>query len=105
MHACLASSAALHCTSAIDSLLQRAHNFPAFAYVVTELVLCLSDKAVCRGEWEGTDAQVSGGTLDVSCGFRIRTTRSGCVVKRIPVSYTHLRAHETPEHLVCRLLL
>ena len=23
----------------------------------------------------------------------------------IPVSYTHLRAHETPEHLVCRLLL
>src|SRR5678815_546132 len=24
--------------------------------------------------------------------------------KRIPVSYTHLRAHETPEHLVCRLL-
>src|SRR5678815_1990183 len=28
--------------------------------------------------------------------------------KRVPletVSYTHLRAHETPEHLVCRLLL
>eukprot|EP00658_Telonema_sp_P-2_P037356 TRINITY_DN2686_c0_g1_i3.p1 TRINITY_DN2686_c0_g1~~TRINITY_DN2686_c0_g1_i3.p1 ORF type:complete len:102 (-),score=11.02 TRINITY_DN2686_c0_g1_i3:28-333(-) len=23
----------------------------------------------------------------------------------VPVSYTHLRAHETPEHLVCRLLL
>src|SRR5678816_4617231 len=22
---------------------------------------------------------------------------------RAPVSYTHLRAHETPEHLVCRL--
>src|SRR5678815_2046675 len=22
---------------------------------------------------------------------------------KIPVSYTHLRAHETPEHLVCRL--
>ena len=22
-----------------------------------------------------------------------------------PVSYTHLRAHETPEHLVCRPLL
>eukprot|EP00658_Telonema_sp_P-2_P062524 TRINITY_DN51196_c0_g1_i1.p1 TRINITY_DN51196_c0_g1~~TRINITY_DN51196_c0_g1_i1.p1 ORF type:complete len:133 (-),score=52.06 TRINITY_DN51196_c0_g1_i1:54-452(-) len=26
-------------------------------------------------------------------------------IVRIPVSYTHLRAHETPEHLVCRLLL
>src|SRR5678815_4242426 len=29
------------------------------------------------------------------------------IIKRIqpdvPVSYTHLRAHETPEHLVCRL--
>src|SRR5678816_644055 len=23
---------------------------------------------------------------------------------RVTVSYTHLRAHETPEHLVCRLL-
>eukprot|EP00658_Telonema_sp_P-2_P075619 TRINITY_DN65258_c0_g1_i1.p1 TRINITY_DN65258_c0_g1~~TRINITY_DN65258_c0_g1_i1.p1 ORF type:complete len:143 (+),score=18.98 TRINITY_DN65258_c0_g1_i1:111-539(+) len=27
------------------------------------------------------------------------------VVGNLPVSYTHLRAHETPEHLVCRLLL
>ena len=27
------------------------------------------------------------------------------VPKIKPVSYTHLRAHETPEHLVCRLLL
>eukprot|EP00658_Telonema_sp_P-2_P051882 TRINITY_DN3_c0_g1_i4.p2 TRINITY_DN3_c0_g1~~TRINITY_DN3_c0_g1_i4.p2 ORF type:complete len:100 (-),score=21.08 TRINITY_DN3_c0_g1_i4:16-315(-) len=26
-------------------------------------------------------------------------------LRPIPVSYTHLRAHETPEHLVCRLLL
>src|SRR5674536_131764 len=25
-------------------------------------------------------------------------------VEFVPVSYTHLRAHETPEHLVCRLL-
>src|SRR5678815_983240 len=25
--------------------------------------------------------------------------------RREAVSYTHLRAHETPEHLVCRLLL
>eukprot|EP00658_Telonema_sp_P-2_P040845 TRINITY_DN2920_c0_g1_i15.p2 TRINITY_DN2920_c0_g1~~TRINITY_DN2920_c0_g1_i15.p2 ORF type:complete len:173 (-),score=54.06 TRINITY_DN2920_c0_g1_i15:31-549(-) len=28
-----------------------------------------------------------------------------CMWNPIPVSYTHLRAHETPEHLVCRLLL
>src|SRR5678815_2045713 len=25
------------------------------------------------------------------------------VIRSAPVSYTHLRAHETPEHLVCRL--
>eukprot|EP00658_Telonema_sp_P-2_P076050 TRINITY_DN66013_c0_g1_i1.p1 TRINITY_DN66013_c0_g1~~TRINITY_DN66013_c0_g1_i1.p1 ORF type:complete len:113 (-),score=37.96 TRINITY_DN66013_c0_g1_i1:21-359(-) len=30
---------------------------------------------------------------------------TGYVNPRTPVSYTHLRAHETPEHLVCRLLL
>eukprot|EP00658_Telonema_sp_P-2_P030425 TRINITY_DN22976_c0_g1_i3.p1 TRINITY_DN22976_c0_g1~~TRINITY_DN22976_c0_g1_i3.p1 ORF type:complete len:282 (+),score=66.86 TRINITY_DN22976_c0_g1_i3:151-996(+) len=28
-----------------------------------------------------------------------------CPATFSPVSYTHLRAHETPEHLVCRLLL
>ena len=26
-------------------------------------------------------------------------------ISNTSVSYTHLRAHETPEHLVCRLLL
>src|SRR5678816_3427523 len=29
----------------------------------------------------------------------------GCSDLLVAVSYTHLRAHETPEHLVCRLLL
>src|SRR5678815_2998091 len=32
-------------------------------------------------------------------------TRSVSGSTTAPVSYTHLRAHETPEHLVCRLLL
>src|SRR5678815_2016025 len=27
------------------------------------------------------------------------------IISDVTVSYTHLRAHETPEHLVCRLLL
>src|SRR5678815_264677 len=31
--------------------------------------------------------------------------RANVAPRTIPVSYTHLRAHETPEHLVCRLLL
>src|SRR5678816_2964765 len=34
-----------------------------------------------------------------------RTGRSAEAVSHGAVSYTHLRAHETPEHLVCRLLL
>ena len=42
-----------------------------------------------------------------------KTTLFNCVAGTYPptsgtivsVSYTHLRAHETPEHLVCRLLL
>src|SRR5674536_390436 len=33
------------------------------------------------------------------------TITMGAPRARVPVSYTHLRAHETPEHLVCRLLL
>src|SRR5678816_2970156 len=36
---------------------------------------------------------------------RFRVTGEGYSTEgQIPVSYTHLRAHETPEHLVCRLL-
>src|SRR5678816_1237904 len=41
-----------------------------------------------------------------------RTPAADCDIARacegasaVAVSYTHLRAHETPEHLVCRLLL
>eukprot|EP00658_Telonema_sp_P-2_P059693 TRINITY_DN4883_c0_g1_i1.p1 TRINITY_DN4883_c0_g1~~TRINITY_DN4883_c0_g1_i1.p1 ORF type:complete len:614 (+),score=90.65 TRINITY_DN4883_c0_g1_i1:147-1844(+) len=37
--------------------------------------------------------------LGYSCGTALLWDMSN------PVSYTHLRAHETPEHLVCRLLL
>src|SRR5674536_379763 len=35
----------------------------------------------------------------------ILLVRGDLATGRAPVSYTHLRAHETPEHLVCRLLL
>src|SRR5674536_305588 len=31
--------------------------------------------------------------------------RTSAFTRTASVSYTHLRAHETPEHLVCRLLL
>src|SRR5678816_3376683 len=32
-------------------------------------------------------------------------THEHYIRRQMSVSYTHLRAHETPEHLVCRLLL
>ena len=35
---------------------------------------------------------------------QLGSSKAACVIVG-PVSYTHLRAHETPEHLVCRLLL
>eukprot|EP00658_Telonema_sp_P-2_P024033 TRINITY_DN19643_c0_g1_i2.p1 TRINITY_DN19643_c0_g1~~TRINITY_DN19643_c0_g1_i2.p1 ORF type:complete len:126 (+),score=16.64 TRINITY_DN19643_c0_g1_i2:132-509(+) len=38
------------------------------------------------------------------CNFTIAIARNGLRAFE-SVSYTHLRAHETPEHLVCRLLL
>eukprot|EP00658_Telonema_sp_P-2_P058445 TRINITY_DN46939_c0_g1_i1.p2 TRINITY_DN46939_c0_g1~~TRINITY_DN46939_c0_g1_i1.p2 ORF type:complete len:110 (-),score=14.76 TRINITY_DN46939_c0_g1_i1:15-344(-) len=37
--------------------------------------------------------------------FSAQTTAANLQFNIEPVSYTHLRAHETPEHLVCRLLL
>src|SRR5674536_188907 len=45
--------------------------------------------------------------LNQSCAGAPRCKQRGMFAPPLqtPVSYTHLRAHETPEHLVCRLLL
>eukprot|EP00658_Telonema_sp_P-2_P074745 TRINITY_DN6402_c0_g1_i1.p1 TRINITY_DN6402_c0_g1~~TRINITY_DN6402_c0_g1_i1.p1 ORF type:complete len:258 (-),score=52.27 TRINITY_DN6402_c0_g1_i1:9-782(-) len=43
--------------------------------------------------------------LERAAKFRTRAARLQHSRSSAPVSYTHLRAHETPEHLVCRLLL
>eukprot|EP00658_Telonema_sp_P-2_P001731 TRINITY_DN10654_c0_g1_i1.p1 TRINITY_DN10654_c0_g1~~TRINITY_DN10654_c0_g1_i1.p1 ORF type:complete len:281 (+),score=79.34 TRINITY_DN10654_c0_g1_i1:478-1320(+) len=40
-----------------------------------------------------------------SRGNSLALAKASTVVDPQAVSYTHLRAHETPEHLVCRLLL
>eukprot|EP00658_Telonema_sp_P-2_P020791 TRINITY_DN18241_c0_g1_i1.p1 TRINITY_DN18241_c0_g1~~TRINITY_DN18241_c0_g1_i1.p1 ORF type:complete len:111 (+),score=2.71 TRINITY_DN18241_c0_g1_i1:205-537(+) len=40
-----------------------------------------------------------------SCLVHICGLNAIKICRPVPVSYTHLRAHETPEHLVCRLLL
>ena len=44
---------------------------------------------------------VDKGALDCTLKARIE----GAVFRSVAVSYTHLRAHETELHLVCRLLL
>ena len=50
---------------------------------------------------EGFDATASEFLAAVSADIASMHQRHA----RYPVSYTHLRAHETPEHLVCRLPL
>ena len=49
------------------------------------------------------------GSIDGESGGLRPWTVAGAVIENaegvLPVSYTHLRAHETPEHLVCRLLI
>eukprot|EP00658_Telonema_sp_P-2_P085188 TRINITY_DN9659_c0_g1_i2.p2 TRINITY_DN9659_c0_g1~~TRINITY_DN9659_c0_g1_i2.p2 ORF type:complete len:228 (-),score=38.33 TRINITY_DN9659_c0_g1_i2:53-736(-) len=44
--------------------------------------------------------------LHLTPEFKHRIMMMALLLRTLPpVSYTHLRAHETPEHLVCRLLL
>ena len=59
-----------------------------------------ADRDDARGNlcWMSNEAGLLQGVTTVvsgNCGYGFTDT----------VSYTHLRAHETPEHLVCRLLL
>src|SRR5674536_29533 len=42
---------------------------------------------------------------ELVAGYAVAFGVIGTTQSAVPVSYTHLRAHETPEHLVCRLLL
>src|SRR5665647_3836327 len=45
-------------------------------------------------------------SLDVfQSGGNLITQLGGFLIHSVPVSYTHLRAHETDSYLVCRLLL
>eukprot|EP00658_Telonema_sp_P-2_P066016 TRINITY_DN55131_c0_g1_i1.p1 TRINITY_DN55131_c0_g1~~TRINITY_DN55131_c0_g1_i1.p1 ORF type:complete len:215 (+),score=35.33 TRINITY_DN55131_c0_g1_i1:218-862(+) len=72
----------------------------------------LKHKKMFDSEYEIIRAVEGKGKFTGMVGAFICKTDSGkqfaanpSVSEIIPVSYTHLRAHETPEHLVCRLLL
>src|SRR5674536_203707 len=57
----------------------------------------LTRTSICAARWQTT----SGAARLTSSGNNGSVTSNW----ENAVSYTHLRAHETPEHLVCRLLL
>src|SRR5678816_1090611 len=61
---------------------------------ITTAVDRLEDKGLVERRAHGTDRRAK----------VVHLTKDGKkLITRISVSYTHLRAHETPEHLVCRL--
>src|SRR5678815_543194 len=60
-----------------------------------------AEPTVAELETQAGDAQLPNGCTCTSQWKSLTWTQNGPT----PVSYTHLRAHETPEHLVCRLLL
>src|SRR5678816_1902203 len=83
--------------------------WPAFARVQTEpseevaMKIAGADPSSAVPEYhityvEPTFATVGSSTSSLSPTVAAVGARTGSV------SYTHLRAHETPEHLVCRLL-
>ena len=56
----------------------------------------------------GTDAIITLRDQDIidTNAFTLETLTDGAIMNSVgPVSYTHLRAHETGRNLVCRLLL
>src|SRR5678816_4677626 len=58
------------------------------------------------GSYRSAGAHVASGMEVAHCRSAAPHCRTHPRARRCcPVSYTHLRAHETPEHLVCRLLL
>eukprot|EP00658_Telonema_sp_P-2_P001910 TRINITY_DN10707_c0_g1_i1.p1 TRINITY_DN10707_c0_g1~~TRINITY_DN10707_c0_g1_i1.p1 ORF type:complete len:327 (-),score=81.25 TRINITY_DN10707_c0_g1_i1:71-1051(-) len=67
--------------------------------LAAEEVAEASSKAEMNGERESSPP-VNNPSTSTTLPATIKAVR-----QRLPVSYTHLRAHETPEHLVCRLLL
>src|SRR5678816_4238332 len=61
--------------------------------------------AICPEPEHATKALLESGRIAMSPGSRqIGSVARTCnfVASIMAVSYTHLRAHETPEHLVCR---
>ena len=64
------------------------------------------DRAAMRAGKGSSDAYLSEWRREAStCGDDLESAAKELAHALEPVSYTHLRAHETPEHLLCRLVL
>src|SRR5674536_398869 len=81
------------------------------AGVVSPNVIRPFPAAAIRAALRGVRAVVLGerscsyGAHGANLSHEVKSALQEDPENRTPVSYTHLRAHETPEHLVCRLLL
>src|SRR5678815_2258462 len=71
----------------------------SYAVASAATILALSKSS---SEGEHLKDMLVGNLLSVSWTEVWQTAVLYAVIGAFPVSYTHLRAHETPEHLVCR---
>src|SRR5678816_1188576 len=97
---------ALGATSAILSPLITTVMLGSARDVITSTTVALT-MAICDAESDFEhDVPTTRSTAITDDAMPCRPAHGFCVVLMlscIPVSYTHFRAHETPEHLVCRL--
>ena len=85
------------------------HVAPQFRVVISSSAkdIASADRVVFPGQGAARDCMANLRSHELSeavlSAFRTKPFLGICMGLQA-VSYTHLRAHETPEHLVCRLL-
>ena len=91
----------------MEIFLQTALSFPTVIYSFLLLLAVFYWIIVSFGLIEIDVLNVEAdSTLDsAGQGEGVAALLSKLKLNDVPVSYTHLRAHETPDHPVCRLLL
>ena len=78
---------------------------PVGSIFLTEYYLCVNTEKLLHILFHGANS-CNAEVLDQDlCNIRAEKCRKCRAKVDIPVSYTHLRAHETGRNLVCRLLL
>src|SRR5678816_4037749 len=88
----------------IARVLDAGATFSGRPYFVMELVRGAKITEFCDRKKLSTELRLA--LLIQVCHAVQHAHQKGIIHRDLkPVSYTHLRAHETPEHLVCRLLL